>query len=80
MPVPGSGKVIASVASAMPYTQNAVPASSPKGAPAAEERLDGVGIDRLRAVECEPPGAEVEVAGAAQRPGGERVRRSWGRR
>ena len=34
MPAPGSGNVIASVASAMPYTQNAVPASSPNGAPA----------------------------------------------
>ena len=39
-----------------------------------EERFDGVRVDRLGAVHCQPPPRQVEPVEASERPGRERVR------
>ena len=55
MPVPGCGKEMASVASAMPYTQKADFESRPCRAPASRNASTDVGVDGLGAVERHPP-------------------------
>ena len=65
MPAPGSGKVIASVASAMPYTQNAAPGSSPNGAPAARNASTESGSIGSAPFSASRHAPEVEIAGCA---------------
>ena len=66
-PRPGSGKVTARVASAMPKAGNTAPGSRPWGAPAATKSSTAVGVDGFGAVEGDPPAGQVEVPGAKRR-------------
>ena len=72
-PASGSGNVPAMATSAMPKAGNTAPGRRPWRLAGVDERLDGVGVDGLGAVERDAQRRQVERLAAPQGAGGEHV-------
>ena len=72
-PRTGAGNVPPIITSAMPKAGKTAPGTHAVRAGGGDELLDGVGVDRLGAVERDPQRRQVEARGVAQGPGGEHV-------